>query len=123
MKKTKYIFSLLLMAFLPFASVTVFAAPILIPLEVGYDDPNNGQGDNGRGPVLIPSISIEGSELFFNTPCDGCVLRIVDENDNVCYSVVIPTGATSLILPSYLQGNYEIQIVSGIYCFYGYIEL
>ena len=111
------------MAFLPLSSVAVWADPELIPLEIGFDDPENSQGDEGRGPVTIPRISIDGNELYFGTPCDGCVLRIVDENDHVCYSVVIPTGATSLMLPSYLQGNYEIQIVSGIYYFYGYIEL
>lgn len=99
------------------------AIPVEVDLSVGYVDPTNNEENQQKTPIPIPCVSIDGSELYFETPCDGCVLRIVDENDHVCYSVVIPTGATSLMLPSYLQGNYEIQIVSGIYYFYGYIEL
>ena len=45
------------------------------------------------------------------------------KNDNVVYSAVIPTNTTSLVLPSCLSGEYEIQIIQGNICFYGYIEL
>ena len=64
-------------------------------------------------------MSIEDYTLYFNTPCDGYVLRLVDE----FYSTVIPVGATSLVLPSYLSGTYELQIITGYYCFFGDITL
>ena len=79
--------------------------------------------DDKRSPILIPNVDIDGYTLTFYTPCNGCVLRLIDENDVVVYSTVIPTGATSLVLPSYLSGDYEIQIVRGNFYFYGYISL
>ena len=56
-------------------------------------------------------------------PCDGYTLELVDANDNVVYSTVIPTGTTSLVLPSYLSGEYKLQIIQGNIYFYGYINL
>lgn len=35
----------------------------------------------------------------------------------------IPTGTTNLVLPSYLFGEFEIQIIQGNIYFWGYIEL
>ena len=86
-------------------------------------DPTTGQEDPTRGPVLIPTISLDDYTLTFETSCDGCLLRLVDDSDEVVYSLVIPTGTTSLVLPSYLSGTYELQIIQGNYCFYGDITL
>ena len=94
-----------------------------IDLEVGITDPTENHEPFEKGPVLVPSIGIEGYTLFFNTACDGCTLRLLDENDAVVYSTVIPTGTTSLVLPSYLSGEYEIQIIQSNIYFWGYILL
>ena len=45
------------------------------------------------------------------------------KNDNVVHSTVMPTSTTSLVLPSTLSREYEIQIILGNTCFDGYIEL
>ena len=121
MKKTKLLFMTLIMVMLPLSNVRVNAEPADVPLE--YEDPADPLNDPHRSPVEIPEVSIEDYTLYFNTPCDGYVLRLVDEFDNVVYSTVIPVGATSLVLPSYLSGTYELQIITGIYCFYGDITL
>ena len=123
MKKTKLLFMTLIMVMLPLSNVRVSAQPEDVPLEVGYEDPSENQDNPHKSPVLIPEVSIEDYTLYFNTPCDGYVLRLVDEFDNVVYSTVIPVGATSLVLPSYLSGTYELQIITGFYCFYGLITL
>ena len=102
-------------------TMTISATPIDFSVE-GVDPTTTGN-PLPRTPILIPSVSIEDYTLYFNTPCDGYVLRLVDEFDNVVYSTVIPVGATSLVLPSYLSGTYELQIIAGIYCFYGDITL
>ena len=81
----------------------------------GYVDPKDGNDGQQKSPILIPNVDIDGYTLTFYTPCDGCVLRLIDENDVVVYSTVIPTGTTSLVLPSYLSGDYEIQIVRGVF--------
>ena len=69
----------------------------------------------------IPEVDIEDYTLTFDDSCLGCELRLVDENDNVVYTTTITSN--TLVLPSTLSGEYELQIISGIYCFYGYIEL
>ena len=123
MKKTKLLFMTLIMVMLPLSNVRVSAEPEDVPLETGIVDPSNNQDNPHKTPTIIPKVSIEDYTLYFNTPCDGYVLRLVDEFDNVVYSTVIPVGATSLVLPSYLSGTYELQIITGIYCFYGDITL
>jgi hypothetical protein len=94
-----------------------------IDLELGIFDPTGGYEPPKKGIVLIPSVSLDGHTLDFETSCDGCTLRLLDENDVVVYSTVIPTGSTSLVLPSYLSGEFEIQIIEGNYYFWGYIYL
>ena len=122
MKKMKSLFMMLIMVMLPLSNVRVSAEPEEVPL--GYDDPSYNQENPNKSPVLVPEVSIEDYTLYFNTPCDGYVLRLVDEFDNVTYSTVIPVGATSLILPPYLFGIYELQLIPSNcnYYFYGTID-
>lgn len=119
--KRKKIICVLAMMFLP--SVMITAVPIDLRFQVGYVDPENDQPENKRDPIQIPEVSIDGYTLIFNTPCDGCELRIVDEENNLVYSVIIPASSSSLVLPSNLSGEYELQIISGTICFYTEIEL
>ena len=115
---------MLIMVMLPLSNnVRVSAEPADMPLETGIVDSSNNQDNPHKTPTIIPKVSIEDYTLYFNTPCDGYVLRLVDEFDSVVYSTVIPVGATSLVLPSSLSGTYELQIITGIYCFYGLITL
>jgi hypothetical protein len=106
---------------LSLGNVSVYAEPESVDLQ--YDDPDNGESGQQKTPITIPDIGLENYILYFYTPCDGCTLRLLDENDNVVYSTVIATGTTSLVLPSTLSGEYEIQIIQGNICFYGYINL
>ena len=94
-----------------------------ISLQVRFDDPTNGHEPFPKSPIKKPTISLNDHTLYFNTPCDGCTLNIVDGNGVVAYTTVIPTGTTSLVLPTTLSGEYELQIISGNYCFWGIITL
>lgn len=120
MTKKSIIISLLA-AMLSLGNVSVYAEPESIDLE--YEDPLLGGLGPNKSPITIPDIGLEDYILYFYTPCDGCTLRLLDENDHVVYSTVIATGTTSLVLPSTLSGEYEIQIIQGNICFYGYINL
>ena len=108
-------------ALLPLSSVSLNSVAGIVPLEVGYTDPTSNQTNPQKTPVLVPEVSIDDYVLTFDDSCLGCELRLVDENDNVVYTTVITSN--TLVLPSYLSGEYELQIIRGIYCFYGYIEL
>jgi len=125
MKKTKILIMTLIMVMLPLSNVRVSAEPADMPLETGIVDSSNNQDNPHKTPTIIPKVSIEVYTLYFNTPCDGYVLRLLDENDNEAYSTVIPVGATSLILPPYLFGIYELQLIPNNcnYYFYGTIDL
>ena len=112
------------MAMLSLSSVRLSAASTPIPLTGGYEDPNGQSGIGGhRSPVLIPEVEIDGYTLFFMTPSNGCVLRLLDEDGAEVYTTIVPNNACSLVLPSYLSGEYEIQIIQGNIYFWGYVEL
>lgn len=94
-----------------------------INLQVSIIDPTEDYEPYQKGPIEIPSVSLENYTLFFATPCDGFTLRLLDEESAVVYSIVIPIGTTSLVLPSYLFGDYEINLVTGNWLFSGWINL
>ena len=118
--KKNFLFSLA-MALLPFAGVSVNAFSAEVELQVRIDDPTENQPDGPRTPISVPEVSIDDYTLTFDDSCLGCELRLLDENGVLVYSTTITSN--TLVLPAYLSGEYEIQIISGIYCFYGYIEL
>ena len=94
-----------------------------VPLQVSDVDPTNQHGEAHKSPILVPEVSLDDHTLYFFTPCDGYTLNLVDENDVVVYTIVIPTGTTSWVLPATLSGEYELQLISGNYCFWGMMSL
>ena len=109
----------LMTAMLSSFSVRVLADPV--DLNLGYTDPTYGESGQQRGPVIIPEVDLEASTLSFITPCDGCTLRLLDENDNVVLNTLI--SSSTIVLPSTLFGDYRIEIISGNYCFWGFVNL
>lgn len=123
MTKRKVLF-VLTIALLLLINVRVNAGnPMDINLDAGYVDPYKGNDAPQRSPIQTPHVGIDDYALTFYTPCDGDTLRLLDDNDNVVFATLIPIGTTTLVLPSYLSGTYQIQIISGNICFWGYIEL
>ena len=106
---------------LPFSMSHIYAASIPVQLQVRIDDPTDDKPTGPKFPVLVPEVSIDDYVLTVDDSCLGCELRLVDENDNVVYTTVITSN--TLVLPSYLSGEYELQIIRGIWCFYGFICL
>jgi hypothetical protein len=123
MAKKSFLLLALTMAMLSLSSVRVSAASTPIPLTGEYIDPHKGQLGGHRSQTIVPELEIDDYTLFFMTPCDGCVLRLLDEDGAVVYTTVIPSHTTSLVLPSYLSGAYEIQIIQGSIYYWGNIDL
>ena len=94
-----------------------------LDLQVRRVDPTVQEGPRPRTPIVMPYILIDGYNLMFGTPCDGCTLQLVNEDGEIEYSVVIPEGTETLALPSDLSGEYELRIIRGQFCFWGYIDL
>ena len=119
-RKSLFLFALIV-TLLSLTNVHVSAEPVQVNLEVGFIDPTENQDDPQRNPVFAPSVEIEDNILTFITSCDYMELRLVNEENEVEYSTYI-LGST-LVLPSYLNGDYQLQIISGNYIFYGDITL
>lgn len=119
MTKRTFLFSSMFATMLTVGNVNMMAEPV--DLSAGIIDPKESQTGQQRSPVSIPEIDLDDYTLLFMTPCDGCVVRLLDESGEVAYTTVI--SSTSLVLPSHLSGNYRIEIIRGNFCFWGYIEL
>ena len=129
MKKSIFVIvAILCMAFS--APMTAFAdgEPEQIDLQVSIIDPTLPNNGPHKAPPRMPSVQVpvvflDGNTLYFDTPCSGLTLQLVDEDDSVVYSVAIPAGTTEWELPSTFEGWYELQIIQGRFCFHGWIEL
>lgn len=94
-----------------------------IELHVRNYDPSIGHKPINRAPIRKPSLSIDGNLLQINRACDGDIIQLVDENGDIQYSYVVNANSNQISLPNYLTGTFEIQLIRGRFCFYGYVEL
>ncbi|MBP3711293.1 MAG: hypothetical protein IJ537_07635 [Bacteroidaceae bacterium] len=92
-------------------------------LQVRLIDPTIGQIPYPKSPVVPPSIGINDHTLFIYSGCDDATLQIVDTDDMVVCSEEITDSTSEITLPDTLSGEYELQLLQGIYCFYTIIEL
>jgi hypothetical protein len=100
-----------------------FAIPVQINLTVGINDPFPGIPELHKGPEYVPSVVLDGYEITFLAIHPAYTLNIV-ANGVVVYSVALSPYTTSVVLPSWLSGQYEIQLrPDDYYYLYGYIEL
>jgi len=92
---------------------------------------NMGDIDDGpignpmpKSPANPPMVYIEGNVLFFDGDHSGYELTIRDDNGNAVYITTVTSTTATVILPSTLQGQYEIRLYSEeSYYYYGYIVL
>ena len=97
-------------------------SPNPIELEVRFT--NNTPLDPGgkKTPIQIPSVWLDDHTLTFDACHDGYTLNIVS-GDVVVYTVYVPANTTEVVLPAYLSGTFELQLIQGNLCFYGEIDL
>jgi len=76
-----------------------------IPLQVTYNDPTIVGKPVKRSPIRIPSIGIDDHTLYFITSCDGCTLRLLNEDEEMVVNITIPDNSSTLNLPTYLEGE------------------
>lgn len=92
-----------------------------IDFQVGYNNSNNGKINKPRNP--IPMVYLENYILSFNAFEEDCAIQLLDENDAIVFSSVIPVGTTSFLLPTTLEGEYQILLIYGNFIFIGFVEL
>ena len=102
----------------------IFASPVLVNLSLGIDENLPIIPGQGRNPVLVPQAWLDDHEIYFLTMHPEYSVSII-EDDTVVYSVAFPSTTSSIVLPSWLSGDYEIVLrpTGCNYYFYGYINI
>ena len=77
---------------------------------------------SSRGPVQAPVVYLDDYTLLFETHGDF-VLQLVSSDDVVVYETCVPSSVSEVQLPSYITGEYELQLLTGSISFIGYIVL
>ena len=121
MKKLSVLILALLM------SCTFAHAQLLVQQQIpfvcqGFHDGSVGH-PNPKSPIDPPTVYLEDYTLTFEADHPEYILYIKDEDDAVVYSTVVSTTVTEVVLPSYLSGDYEIDLIMGDWLFTGWINL
>ena len=99
------------------------------PIEWQVKNTNNpikGGAPVRKSPAKLPTppdATLSENILTFLDSHAEYTLYIIDEEGEEVYEAFIPENASTITLPLNLSGEYELQLVSGNYCFYTYIEL
>ena len=90
-----------------------------IDFTTKYFEPVPTTPGHGKGPVRTPQVWQDDYELTFQGAHAAYTLDLLQDGI-IVYSVEVSEEATSIILPSWLEGSYEIQLYTDSnYYFYG----
>lgn len=121
MKKYFLAFALLLTSFVSFAEVQSF---LFVPLEVRLIDPTYPPKPRPKAPIMVPEVSLIDHTLYIYDVAYDLTLALVDEDDEVIYTVFVPANTSSVVLPSWLEGDYQLLFIPDEdYYFAGEISL
>ena len=104
------------------ASSDVMDRDEMAPSNPPSVDPTNGNNNGGSheggkcDPSRMPIISIERNVVYFHSSYGVCTLRLLNLEGETEFSARVPVGCTRVLIPSYLLGEYELQIISGGLC-------
>ena len=92
-----------------------------ITFEVGIWKPVSGGNPVPKTPTTIPDVYLDGHTLYIDSIGYNCTIQIADITDTVVYSVFVPNGTTTVLLPSTLTGTYTLSLIpeTGSYYFFG----
>ncbi|MBR2236646.1 MAG: hypothetical protein IJ887_02050 [Prevotella sp.] len=112
----------ILLAFLMLGMVNhAWSARVI--LTQGYFDPKPTTKPVPKSPEIIPEIDLDDNVLTFDVGHEDYTLCIVDMNEDIVYTVYVPSCLTTVNLPATLSGTYQLRLIpdgSSIY-FYGYV--
>ena len=89
----------------------------------GHNEEPIGGNPYPKSPILVPSIYQDGNTLYLYSGCTGATLRLLDEDEEVVYSLEITDEMDEICIPSTFVGTYRLEIVRGAFTFYCEIEL
>ena len=105
------------------ASVQSNAMGREITLNVGYTEPTINVSIRPRVPLRIPSLSIDGTTLYFDEAWQGHDLVIYKDGVPVYSGIVQGTNLNLLSVLDDLDGDIEIELEYANRKFYGTLEI
>ena len=115
----KYLLCVFLM--LGFMIPQTVSAGLNIPMQI--IDPTPGDGGNTLAPPRPWYITQDDHTLTLPALADDYTLQLLDEDGLVVYTTFVPSGTTTVILPSTLSGDFELRLVADTYYYRGYMSL
>ena len=78
-----------------------------------------------KSPVNPPVVALEDYVLTFESSHPDYTLTLLDEDGEVVYQTIVVSGMNSVVLPTWLSGEYELQLYPDgtNYYYYGFIYL
>lgn len=121
MKKYLFLVFLLLTSVVSLAEVPYYG---MISFEVRYFDPTYPPKPRPKSPINVPTVILDDYELTFQSAHPAYTLFLYEDNVLI-HSTEISPEITTVNLPSWLSGEYEIQLCIDdcSYYFCGFIDV
>lgn len=125
MKKIISVLSSLLFAGLLVASAQVSSVYVLNLYARQFTNPTLVKKPIRKAPAkpVIPVVTVDGHTLNFSAPLSEGQIELLNEDEELEYTIYVAQGSTKVVIPAYITGYYYINIVQGNYCFSGDIDL
>ena len=96
-----------------------------IDFDVIFTEVDDEPIGNGipKTPMRPPVVYIEDNTLTFAADHPEYNLIIKDENGDEVYQTIVPSAEVQAVLPTFLSGDYQIELIMGIWKFSGYISI
>lgn len=91
-------------------------------LPSSYDDSMAHNHPKDRENDWIPQVNLEDNQLSFESS-DSPIIIYVYRGDRKVYAQMVAGGCTSVVLPSYLKGDFTLYLAYGDTVYYGEINL
>lgn len=93
-----------------------------VEMQVKIVDPTEANPTVKRAPIPIQMVYYDGSSFLLSRMYEGCVFKLLKNKEEIFSCYVFSCGLP-IEIPFYLTGEYEIQLVRGNLCFYGFLFL
>ena len=79
--------------------------------------------EGGQRGTILPEVFQDGHVFTACMSCYGLTMRLVQGENVVFETTVSGENGGVIVVPDEITGTYELQIVDGIYIYYGYVLL
>ena len=92
-------------------------------VTMGHTTKGSTHGGGAKSPVRPFYLEQDNNILTMDATICDYTLNLYDEDFELAYSVFVPAGTTQVVLPTTLNGSFEIRFETDIDYYYGYIDL